>query len=153
DREFEAVGGNKTHKVDVRMILATNLDLEEEVKKGTFRQDLFYRINVVTLTQPPLRERISDIPLLVEHYLKEFVQQTGKPVTGISEAALTLLQRYRWAGNVRELVNVIERAVVLTKNTVLQPHDLPEGFRNEESHVDLVDGRLPGSNLKAALAN
>jgi DNA-binding NtrC family response regulator len=153
DREFEAVGGNKTHKVDVRMILATNLDLEEEVKKGTFRQDLYYRINVVTLMQPPLRERISDIPLLVEHYLKEFVQQTGKPVTGISESALMLLQRYKWPGNVRELVNVIERAVVLTKNTVLQPQDLPESFRHEESHVDLVNGRLPGSNLKQALAN
>jgi DNA-binding NtrC family response regulator len=153
DREFEPVGGNKTQKVDVRMILATNLDLEEEVRKGNFRQDLYYRINVVTLMQPPLRERISDIPLLVEHYLKEFVQQTGKPVTGISEAALQLLQRYRWPGNVRELVNVIERAVVLTKNTVLQPHDLPEAFHHEDNHVDLVNGRLPGSNLKAALAH
>jgi DNA-binding NtrC family response regulator len=153
DREFEPVGGNKTHKVDVRMILATNLDLEEEVRKGNFRQDLYYRINVVTLIQPPLRERISDIPLLAEHYLKEFVQQTGKPVTGISESAMQLLQRYRWPGNVRELVNVIERAVVLTKNTVLQPQDLPEGLRQDESHVDLVNGKLPGSNLKAALAN
>ncbi|MFO0919989.1 MAG: sigma-54 dependent transcriptional regulator [Planctomycetaceae bacterium] len=153
DREFEPVGGSKTHKVDVRMILATNLDLEEEVRKGTFRQDLFYRINVVTLTQPPLRERISDIPLLVEHYLKEFVQQTGKPVSGVSEAALQLMQRYSWPGNVRELVNVVERAVVLTKNSVLQPADLPESLREEDAHVDLVHGRLPGSNLKAALAN
>ena len=153
DREFEPVGGNKTHKVDVRMILATNLDLEEEVRKGTFRQDLFYRINVVTLMQPPLRERISDIPLLADHYLKDFVKQTGKPVTGISESAVQLLQRYRWPGNVRELVNVIERAVVLTKNTVLQPSDLPENFHQEENHIDLINGRLPGSNLKAALAN
>lgn len=155
DREFEAVGGNKTHKVDVRMILATNVDLEEEVRKGTFRQDLYYRINVVTLTQPALRERISDIPLLAQHYLQDFIKQTGKKVTGFSEAAMELLQRYRWPGNVRELVNVVERAVVLTKNAVIQPADLPEAVRHEDLTVDMNHGRLggPGNNLKAALAN
>jgi DNA-binding NtrC family response regulator len=154
DREFEPVGGNKTHKVDVRMILATNSNLEDQVRQGTFRQDLYYRINVVTLTQPALRERISDIPLLAEHYLKEFIEQTGKPVQGFSESAMQLLQRYRWPGNVRELVNVVERAVVLTKNAVIQPHDLPETLRSEESYSDLMPGRVggPGNNLKAALA-
>ncbi len=154
DREFEAVGGNKTHKVDVRMILATNADLEAEVRKGTFRQDLFYRINVVTLTQPSLRERISDIPLLAEHYLKDFVQQTGKPVKGFSEHAIQLMQRYRWPGNVRELVNVVERAVVLTKNGVIQASDLPEGLRSEEPAGELNSSfQGPGNHLKAALAN
>lgn len=154
DREFEPVGGNKTHKVDVRMILATNVDLEEEVRKGTFRQDLYYRINVVTLTQPPLRERMTDIPLLAEHYRKEIVKQTDKPVTGFSESAVQLLQRYRWPGNVRELVNVVERAVVLTKNTVIQPADLPEALRNEDLHAELPGNRFgAGNQLKAALAS
>ncbi len=153
DREFEPVGGTKTHKVDIRMILATNLDLEEAVRKGEFRQDLYYRINVVTLTQPPLRERISDIPLLAEHYLADFVKQTGKQVTGFSREAVEQLQRYRWPGNVRELVNVVERAVVLTKNTVIQPSDFPETLRRDDSFAEL-GGRLGaiGNNLKSALA-
>lgn len=154
DREFEPVGGNKTHKVDVRMILATNADLEEEVRKGRFRQDLFYRINVVTITQPSLRERLGDIPLLAEHYLKEFVEQSGKKITGFSEEAIHVMQRYRWPGNVRELVNVVERAVVLTKNTVIQAQDLPDALRADEFHPDFA-GRYSGgaSSLKAALAS
>lgn len=154
DREFEPVGGNKTHKVDVRMILATNADLEAEVRKGTFRQDLYYRINVVTLTQPSLRERISDIPLLAEHYLKDFVQQTGKPVKGFSEHAMQLMQRYRWPGNVRELVNVVERAVVLSKHHIIQATDLPDAVRQEDPALDR-NGSLTGvgNHLKAALAN
>jgi DNA-binding NtrC family response regulator len=154
DREFEPVGGNKTHKVDVRMILATNLDLEEAVRKGEFRQDLYYRINVVTLTQPPLRERISDIPLLADHYLKDFIEQTGKHVTGFSHQAIELMQRYRWPGNVRELVNVVERAVVLSKSAVIGPNDLPETLRREDPLSDF-GGRLAhvgGNNLKSALA-
>lgn len=153
DREFEPVGGTKTHKVDIRLILATNLDLEEAVKKGEFRQDLYYRINIVTLTQPPLRERISDIPLLAEHYLQDFVKQTGRNVVGFSKEAMDLLQRYRWPGNVRELVNAIERAVVLTKNNVIQPNDFPEAMRRDESFAEL-GGRFGsvGNNLKSALA-
>jgi DNA-binding NtrC family response regulator len=155
DREFEPVGGNKTHQVDVRLILATNADLEAEVRKGTFRQDLFYRVNVVTLTQPPLRERLSDIPLLVEHYLAEFVKQTGKNVTGFSDGALQLMQKYRWPGNVRELVNVVERAVVLSKAPLIQPSDLPEVLRNEDPNHPWgsMSGCQQGNNLKAALAS
>lgn len=153
DREFEPVGGTKTHKVDIRLILATNLDLEEAVKKGEFRQDLYYRINIVTLTQPPLRERISDISLLAEHYLQDFVKQTGRNVTGFSAESMDLLQRYRWPGNVRELVNAIERAVVLTKNTVIQPSDFPEALRRDDQFAEL-GGRFAtaGNNLKSALA-
>ncbi|QDV30803.1 Transcriptional regulatory protein ZraR [Planctopirus ephydatiae] len=155
DREFEAVGGNKTHKVDVRLILATNVDLEEAVAKGEFRQDLYYRINVVTLTQPSLRERISDIPLLAEHYLKEFVSQTGKNVTGFSEQVLSAMARYRWPGNVRELVNVVERAVVLCKGTVIGLQDLPENMRRDEPAALLgaVTNVSAGSSLKTALAS
>jgi DNA-binding NtrC family response regulator len=155
DREFEPVGGNKTHKVDLRMILATNLDLEEAVRKGEFRQDLYYRINVVTLMQPPLRERMSDIPLLAEHYLKEFITQTGRPVTGFSQQAIELMQRYRWPGNVRELVNVVERAVVLSKAPIIGPNDLPEALRRDDPLLE-YGGRmasLGGNNLKTALAN
>ena len=153
DREFEPVGGTKTHKVDVRLILATNEDLEEKVRMGEFRQDLFYRINVITVTQPPLRERIGDIPLLVDHYIEEMNDQTGKQVKGFSDDAMTLLQRYNWPGNVRELVNVIERAVVLAKGSHIRPDDLPEALRRDHVEMEGVSGRLASGNLKSALSH
>jgi DNA-binding NtrC family response regulator len=153
DREFEPVGGTKTHKVDIRLILATNADLEARVAKGEFRQDLYYRINVITLLQPPLRERIGDIPLLAQHYLEEFRKQTGKEVTGLSEQALQNLQRYHWPGNVRELVNVIERAIVLTKHPVIGVDDFPETLRRGATLPEALQARAGGANLKAALAN
>lgn len=153
DREFEPVGGNKTHKVDVRLILATNEDLEEKVRRGEFRQDLFYRINVISVTQPPLRERIGDIPLLVDHYIQEINAQTAKHVKGFDEAAMQLLQRYYWPGNVRELVNVVERAVVLAKGPYIQVEDLPECVRRDHVETDGVAGRLAGGNLKSALTH
>ena len=153
DREFEPVGGEQTHKVDVRVILATNENLEELVKEGKFRQDLYYRINVVALTQPPLRERIGDIPLLVDHYLAEFNAQTGKEVKRFDEDAMRLLQRYDWPGNIRELLNVVERAVVLAKTDTIRTSDLPEQFRTETARAGLVAGELPGGNLKTALVS
>ncbi|HTI52230.1 MAG TPA: sigma-54 dependent transcriptional regulator [Planctomycetaceae bacterium] len=154
DREFEPVGGNKTHKVDIRLILATNSDLEARVACGEFRQDLYYRINVITLTQPPLRERIGDIPLLLEHYLGEFRKQTEKTVTGFNEQAVQMLQRYHWPGNVRELVNVVERAVVLTKRTIIGIEDLPEGVRRGAATPEALLARGGGApNLKSALAS
>jgi DNA-binding NtrC family response regulator len=153
DREFEPVGGNKTHKVDVRLILATNDNLEERVRSGEFRQDLFYRINVISIMQPPLRERIGDIPLLIDHYLEDFNTQTGKSVRGFDDAALHALQRYRWPGNVRELVNVIERAVVLAKSDIISVADLPEAIRREDLVGTSMSGRLPGGSLKHALAH
>ncbi len=153
DREFEAVGGNKTHKVDIRLILATNSDLEKRVAAGEFRQDLYYRINVITLMQPPLRERMGDIPLLAQHYLEEFRTQTGKAVSGFNEQALQLLQRYQWPGNVRELVNVVERAVVLTKRSVIGVEDFPESLRRGAPLPESLQSRAGGANLKAALAN
>ncbi|MCA9076163.1 MAG: sigma-54-dependent Fis family transcriptional regulator [Planctomycetaceae bacterium] len=152
DREFEPVGGNETHKVDVRLILATNENLEERVKKGEFRQDLFYRINVISVTQPPLRERMGDIPLLVESYVQQFNEQTGKNVRGFHDDALSLLQQYRWPGNVRELVNVVERAVVLAKGDLVMVGDLPENIRSHITTPD-VSAHLNGGSLKSALAN
>ena len=152
EREFEPVGGTETHKVDVRLILATNIDLEEAVRRGEFREDLYYRINVITLTQPALRERITDIPLLVDHYLNEFREQTGKRVQRFDDSSMRLLQQYPWPGNVRELVNVIERAVVLCKEEVISSADLPANLRDGEA---AAAGFSLGSknSLKAALAN
>ncbi len=153
DREFEPVGGNKTIKVDVRLILATNANLEEMVAKGEFRQDLYYRINVITLTQPPLRERIGDIPLLLEHFLNDFREQTGKKVEGFSEDAIQLLQQHNWPGNVRELVNIVERSVVLCKNPVIDVDDLPESVR-KLSHLSAGHiAHIGNTPLKKALAD
>jgi DNA-binding NtrC family response regulator len=150
DREFEPVGGNKTHKVDVRVILATNEDLSQRVANGSFRQDLYYRINVITLTQPPLRDRITDIPLLAEHYLRQFCEANGKTIRGFDESVLQAFQRYRWPGNVRELLNVVERAVVLSKGDVITMQDLPEALRANELSLSVPAGRL-GNNLKSSL--
>ncbi len=150
DREFEAVGGSRTHKVDVRLILATNADLKALVENGRFREDLYYRINVIGLTQPPLRERTGDVPLLAEHYLHVFCEQTGKQIAGFDGESIRLLQAYRWPGNVRELVNVIERAVVLCRSDRITAGDLPDALREESGPVN---GMCPGgTNLKAALA-
>ena len=151
DREFEAVGGNKTHKTDVRLILATNQDLLEMVDSGEFRQDLYYRINVVTITQPPLRERIGDIPLLLEHYLGTVGEQTGKGLKRFDEESMQYLQRYSWPGNVRELVNVVERAVVLSKGNMIRASELPD-FVREEQTTQVVHNRLNNGGLKSALA-
>lgn len=153
DREFEPVGGSKTHKVDIRLILATNADLEAKVAQGAFRQDLFYRINVITLTQPALRERIGDIPLLLQHYLEEFCRQSEKRITGFSEQAVEMLQRYSWPGNVRELVNVVERAVVLCKRNEIGPEDLPDVLHRVPTTGEGIPQRVGMPNLKAALAN
>jgi DNA-binding NtrC family response regulator len=125
DLEFEQVGGTKTFKVDTRIILATNEDLGKAVAEGRFRQDLFYRINVINIELPPIRERISDIPALAEHFLKNVCESTKKTVHGFSDDALQALGRYRWPGNVREMQNVIERAVLLGKNSVIGVEDLP----------------------------
>jgi DNA-binding NtrC family response regulator len=128
DLEFEQVGGNKTFTVDTRVILATNEDLSRAVAEGRFRQDLFFRVNVINIELPPLRERISDIPLLAEHFLRRVCDDCGKPMHSFSPEAMTALQRYRWPGNVRELQNVIERAVLLGKSHVIGPDDLPGSF-------------------------
>ncbi len=141
DFEFEPVGGTKTERVDVRCILATNQDLEAEVRKGTFRQDLYYRVNVVTVHLPPLRERLGDIPLLADHFLARHCERTGRRVVGFTDEAMRRLQAYTWPGNVRQLENVLERAVILTKHATVTPDDLPDDMRAVGAGGD-GDGRI-----------
>jgi transcriptional regulator with GAF, ATPase, and Fis domain len=119
DREFEPLGAERTQKVDVRVIAATNRDLRQLVSDGKFLEDLFYRLNVIPIGMPPLRERREDIPLLVEHFVKRFAERTGKQIDGVDEKAMLELARYEWPGNVRELENTIERAVVLATTPLL----------------------------------
>jgi DNA-binding NtrC family response regulator len=119
DREFEPLGAERTQRVDVRVIAATNRDLRQLVADGRFLEDLFYRLNVIPIEMPPLRERREDIPMLVDHFVRRFSERTGKPITGVDESAMTELTRYEWPGNVRELENTIERAVVLTTGPLL----------------------------------
>ncbi len=126
ERQFEPVGSQTTLKADVRFVLATNQPLDKLVAAGTFREDLYYRINVVSVQMPSLRERATDIPALTEHFLHKYCRETGKVVTGVGEEAMASLLRYRWPGNVRELENVIERAVVLARRPVVQLEDLPD---------------------------
>ncbi len=123
--EFEPVGGTETFHVDTRVILATNEDLAQRVSAGTFRQDLYYRINVINIELPPLRERTADIPLLARHFLQVACADSGKPLKEFSDDAVTSLQQYHWPGNVRELQNVIERAVLLGKTDLITSTDLP----------------------------
>ena len=114
EQEFEPVGSSKTMRVDVRIIAATNRDLAEEVRAGRFRSDLFFRLNVVPLTVPPLRERPADIPLLVAYFLSRFAKKFGRRIDGVSRDTMDRLVRYQWPGNIRELQNIVERAVVLS---------------------------------------
>jgi DNA-binding NtrC family response regulator len=120
------VGGRRLLNVDVRIITATNQNLENAVKEGRFREDLFYRINVITIPVPPLRERKDDVPLLAYHYLRHFSKGSKNEVKGISKKAMEHMERYHWPGNVRELQNVMERAVSLTGSQTIVPDDLPE---------------------------
>jgi DNA-binding NtrC family response regulator len=146
--QFEPVGGNKTYHVDVRTILATNENLSKLVAEGRFRQDLFYRVNVINIELPSLRERISDIPLLAQHFLKEVCEEAGKGVRGFSDEAVAAMQRYPWPGNVRELQNVIERAVLLGKSDVIRPDDLP---RQVAASAPVSMESAIGRTLKEAL--
>ncbi|HSB13386.1 MAG TPA: sigma 54-interacting transcriptional regulator [Bryobacteraceae bacterium] len=126
EREFERVGGTRPIKTDIRLIAATNRDLEEAVKAGQFRQDLYFRLNVVSVTMPPLRDRRGDIPLLASFFLQKHGKSARRRIAGISDEALSLLMSYQWPGNVRELENAIERAVVLGSTEIIQPDDLPD---------------------------
>ena len=126
ERKFRRLGGTEEIDADIRILAATNRDLTRMVAEGTFREDLFYRINVIPLRVPPLRERQEDVPLLAEHFVARFAEQMGKPVTGISGGALTLLKQYGWPGNIRELENAMERAVALERTPMILPDSLPE---------------------------
>jgi DNA-binding NtrC family response regulator len=136
EKEFNRVGGSKTIKVDVRLITATNKDLSHLIKKGAFREDLYYRINVVPIVIPPLRERKEDIPLLVEHFISKFNGENSKNVRGIDKEALEVIMQYEWPGNVRELENLIERVIALTPNEYIKVNELPFSLKN----IPKVDG-------------
>jgi two-component system response regulator HydG len=140
EREIIPVGGTKPIKVDVRLIAATNADLERDVETGKFRADLFYRLNVIPLRVPPLRERKDDIPLLVEHFLKIYCEGAGRQIKTLAPDAFEVLMRYDWPGNVRELENAVERAVILQEGRVIQAEDLPEKLRarGHERSEDIV---------------
>jgi formate hydrogenlyase transcriptional activator len=132
DGEFERLGSPRTTKVDVRIIAASNRNLEEEIKAGRFREDLFYRLSVFPITIPPLRKRSEDIPLLVNHFVAKFNKKTGKKITSVSKETLSALEEYHWPGNVRELESVIERAVITSPGNALQVLDRFETFRKPE---------------------
>ncbi|MDF1526267.1 MAG: sigma-54 dependent transcriptional regulator [bacterium] len=144
-RSFERVGGTETISSDVRLIVATNRDLEDEVREKRFREDLFYRLNVVPVTLPPLRERREDIPLLADHFLSVIAERNGKLIRGFSPQAMDLLVRNKWKGNVRELENVVERAVIMARGDVIQPGDLPGHITEEGSAPS--SGIIPGRPL------
>ncbi len=124
NQEFQRVGGNKNIKVDVRIISATNKDLNEEVKKGNFREDLYFRLNVIPIKVPSLRERIEDIPALVEHFLEQFASEYGQQSKKIAPEAIRLLQKHTWPGNIREMKNVLERLVIMTPSRTISEKDL-----------------------------
>jgi transcriptional regulator with GAF, ATPase, and Fis domain len=124
ESEFERVGGLKTIKVDVRLVTATNRDLEQEIARGNFREDLFYRLNVVPMHIPPLRRRSGDIPLLVAHVIKKFNERLRKNISGIADDTLAALQAYAWPGNIRELENVLERTILFAKDERIERKDL-----------------------------
>ncbi|RKZ22418.1 hypothetical protein DRQ18_02550, partial [bacterium] len=134
EKSFERVGGRRRIKVDVRIIAATNKDLEEEIKKGNFREDLYFRISTFPIHIPPLRERREDIPVLAEHFLKKYSAAMRKKIKGIRREAMKILMEYPWPGNVRELENVIERAVILAEGNYIEKEEiiLPAGERKEE---------------------
>jgi len=141
EREIQRIGGEETLSVDVRILAATNLNLEEEVKEGKFREDLFYRLNVVTLRLPPLRERPDDIPLLAHHFMEKYAKKNNKQLKGFSPLAMDMLLKYAWPGNVRELENVIERAVILLPDEHVTEKELPTTVT--ESYAKESDWALP----------
>ena len=153
ERQFEAVGSNEVVTVDVRIILATNHDLWKEVQAGRFREDLYYRIDVVNIELPSLRERIADIPLLAEHFRQLYLRSSHKLIQGFTPEAMELMQRYRWPGNVRELENCIERAVVLCRSSYITRDDLPPAVLQgtEDRAADGDVPFTPATTLRQAL--
>jgi two-component system nitrogen regulation response regulator NtrX len=149
EQRFERVGGSKIIQVDVRIIAATNKELKREIDEGWFREDLYYRLNVIPVHVPPLRDRVEDIPLLVEDFLDEFAQEGGSTKKQIGDAVLPILQKYPWPGNVRELKNFIERLVILVPEDVIEPHHIPASFHQCFEQVS-TSNALDQPNFKTA---
>ncbi len=147
EKEIRRVGGKVNIPVDVRIVAATNKDLEAEIRKGTFREDLFYRLNVIRLNLPPLRERGSDLATLADHFVRKYAAATGMPVQGISKAALKVLLNYTWPGNVRQLESVIERGVLMAEGALIQPEDLPAEVHHGLDRHDLLPFEFPPSGI------
>jgi DNA-binding NtrC family response regulator len=147
EKEIRRVGGKVNLPLDVRIISATNRDLEQEIKKGTFREDLFYRLNVIRIVLPPLRERGSDIAALVDCFITKYRESTGIQVEGIAKPALKLLMNYRWPGNVRQLESVIERAVLMAEGSIIQPDDLPTEMTATTAQGGVVPFELPPDGI------
>ena len=151
ERQFERIGGTKTISSDFRVIAATNRDLEDEVRKGSFREDLYYRLNVIPIESPPLRDRDGDINLLVDHFINKFTASRSKGLSGVTPEVMACLRRYQWPGNVRELENVIERMVILTMGDELTVEDLPErilaGGGGNASVVPADIGEIPSEGF------
>lgn len=150
ERQFERVGGDGTLSVDVRLICATQKDLKEEVGKGNFREDLYYRLNVVPIVLPPLRERREDILLLTDHFIEKFSKKIGKEIKGLSEEARSHLLKYPFPGNIRELENMIERAIALIKGRVIQVEDLPEEVCGHPSTINEICEKIRGTRPLAS---
>jgi len=149
ESEIRPVGDSKTKKIDVRIIAATSKNLEDETKNGTFREDLFFRLNVMPIQLPPLKDRPEDIPLLSQHFINRFNISLEKNIKGITPAAMSILLKYHWPGNVRELGNVIERAVVLAEEAILAPENFPLDL-SESQEREKVEDFFDGHSLKAA---
>jgi len=147
EHEFERVGGMKTIKVDIRVIAATNKDLDKNVAEGKFREDLFYRLNVIPIQLPPLRDRPADTPLLVNHFLQMYNTKNGHNITGVSPEAMELLSSYEWPGNVRELENMIERIVILKGDGLIEPGDLSEKILAADSGTLHPRVRIPENGI------
>jgi DNA-binding NtrC family response regulator len=143
EREIERLGGGRAVPVDVRVLAATNVNLRQAVRDRTFREDLYYRLNVVPIHVPPLRERREDIPRLVDHFVRKYARECRRDVRGVSTGALDALTRYDWPGNVRELENAIQRAVVLARDAVIQLQDVPLDVAMPETVSLLADDALP----------
>jgi DNA-binding NtrC family response regulator len=149
DRQFEPVGSNKTQIVDTRIMLASNRNLADEVKQDRFREDLYYRINVVTIDLPPLRERVGDIPLLAKHFLWTYCARHNKQKLGITDEAMQYLERYSWPGNVRELENLMERAVLLSKDKFIGVEDWPDSIKDGQSDYQKTYGTMSLKEVRA----
>jgi NtrC-family two-component system response regulator AlgB len=148
--EFSKLGDTETLQVDVRVIAATNRDLEGLVQDKVFRQDLYFRLHVLEIFMPPLRERVEDIPLLARHYLKRFARDNNKDFKGISDQTVQFLQAYPWPGNIRELINVIERATILSTDDLLKPEALPSHILNYSPGEKSSDLLKPLSEVEKA---
>ncbi|MFZ5642720.1 MAG: sigma-54-dependent transcriptional regulator [Bacillota bacterium] len=151
EREFERVGGTNTIKIDVRIISATNKDLDQSIQEGTFREDLFYRLNVVEIVLPPLRDRKADMPDLIRHIIKNCNREYKKAITGFSPEAMALLKGYDWPGNIRELRNTCERAVLMSSGPVLTVEDLPVNLQKKSGRAGWLN-EIPGNSLKEIVA-